>query len=251
MEGMRRYEKNVLVDSHASRCIPFKSAGACTKMQTSYKINMSRLNATSSKIVLSSYFMKEIYAEHCGTSELLQLILQCDCKTCETCETLHVARHVLCVLCEPGNYLPGSLEERWSSSNHDRGHVPRGTAWHSRKTQSSHDTKWIIVIHMLHINIHPDTYQYTSWYILIHPAHESLPFIWLTLGVKVTPARHCKGVLWSYDVLWKVCRNPWATLCLIALGSSVQGHNNSFQIVEGHINGLKHSHNISKIIKIW
>ena len=113
------------------------------------------------------------------------------------------------------------------------------------------ESLWYICYISIYILIHPDTYQYTSWYILIHPAHESLPFIWLTLGVKVTPARHCKGVLWSYDVLWKVCRNPWARLCLIALGSSVQGHNNSFQIVEGHINGLKHSHNISKIIKIW
>ena len=81
---------------------------------------------------------------------------QCDCKTCEKSETLHFARRVLCVLCEPGNYPPRSLEEHWSSSNHDRGHVPGGRVWHSRKTQSAHDAK---------------LYCDTSIYILLMNAH--------------------------------------------------------------------------------
>lgn len=197
---------------------------------------MSRLNATSSKIFLSSYVMKEIMRNIVEQVSFCSWF--CNAIARHVKRVKHFTLQDMCSVCS----VNLAITSQGVSKN----------AGHHRITirdmclEAQHGT---VGKHNLH-TIQNESLWYISIYILIHPAHESLPFIWLTLGVKVTPARHCKGVLWSYDVLWKVCRNPWATLCLIALGSSVQGHNNSFQIVEGHINGLKHSHNISKYDKI-
>ena len=188
------------------------------------------------RLFLSSYFLKEIMRNIVEQVSLFSWF--CNAIARHVKRVKHFTLQDMCSVCS----VNLAITSQGVSKN----------AGHHRITirdmclEAQHGT---VGKHNLH-TIQNESLWYISIYILTHPAHESLPFIWLTLGVKVTPARHCKGVLWSYDVLWKVCRNPWATLCLIALGSSVQGHNNSFQIVEGHINGLKHSHNISKYYKI-